>query len=137
MQQRVDERRAPAVADHLWTEDHVAELTRWPGRELVRTVDRKGERIRRLVHSEVLTFQRADLLRPDQGQTELAVVDSLRGEHRARELGRCVPVSSACSLYASTIRCTSLCRTTSSWPNCTNAMSSIDSRMSWTWIRPD
>jgi len=52
-------------------------------------------------------------------------------------LRRAVPVSSACRLYASTIRCTSLCRTTSSFPNSTNAIASIPARMSRTWMRPD
>ena len=40
-------------------------------------------------------------------------------------------------LYASTIRCTSLWRTTSWWPNSTKAIPSTVERMSRTWISPD
>ena len=94
----------------------------------------------------------------DERDPELAVLDALRGEHvpgerrprrprrprrrcgsRPRPRSSCwraVPVSSACRLYASTIRCTSLCRTTSSCPNSTNPIPSIARRMSRTWIRP-
>ena len=46
-----------------------------------------------------------------------------------RYLRRCVPVSSACSLYASTFRWTSLCRTTSSPPKRMNSMPSTPVRM--------
>src|SRR6266702_4630504 len=58
-------------------------------------------------------------------------IDDLDVDH-AHHLRRCVPVSSACSLYASTIRWTSLCRTTSSCPKRMNAMPSIEPRMSCT-----
>ena len=50
---------------------------------------------------------------------------------------RCVPVSSAWRLYASTMRWTSLCRTTSWLPNSMNAMPSISPRISRTWMRPE
>src|SRR3954467_12171907 len=102
----------------------------------------------------MLALERADLVRADELQPELPVPHPLVGPHGADplrgrgsvELGartvrdldldhrpylrRAVPVSSACSLYASTIRWTSLCLTTSSCPNRTNAMPSTEPRMS-------
>ena len=76
----------------------------------------------------MLALERADLVRLDERQPELALLDPLAGKHYlgdgdrladvqlsptpVRDLDvdhpsyfrRCVPVSSACSLYASTIR---------------------------------
>ena len=49
VQHRVHERRAPVVADHLRTDDDVAELARQSLRQIVERVDRERERIRRLV----------------------------------------------------------------------------------------
>src|SRR5262249_36844162 len=91
--------------------------------------------------------------------SELALVDPLGDQHAAGEVGarllldldaasvgdlddehqrrRLVPVASACIRYASTIRCTSLCRTTSAFQNPTNPMPSIVRRMSWTVRRPE
>src|SRR5687767_13046965 len=66
-----------------------------------------------------------------------APILDLDGEHQLRHRLRAVPVSSACCLYASTIRCTSLCRTTSWCVNSTKAIPSIVPRMSRTWISPD
>ena len=95
----------------------------------VKTVDREGERVGRLVDAEVLPLQGAALVRPDEGEPELSRLDAFTGENGTRELDcgrfvhllaravvdvyldhrlRCVPVCSACALYASTIRCTSL-----------------------------
>src|SRR5207342_1643251 len=105
-------------------------------------------------------LQAPHLLRPDEVQAELTVLDTLLREHLSRQRDRrilldldsapvldldrdhryrrrCVPVSSAWSLYASTIRWTRRCRTTSSFPNRMKAIPSIEPRMSWTWIRPD
>ena len=130
----MDERPAPLRPDHLRAEDDVAELARHSVGQRGEPVDREGERVGRLVDAEVLLFQRAALLRPDEGEPELAGIDPLARQHRPRELDRCglvhlptravddfdfyhrlrcVPVCSAWRLYASTIRCTSLCRTTS------------------------
>ena len=98
-------------------------------------------------------LQRPHLVGPDEVQPELTLLDALVGEYALRQRdrrlfldldaaavchldrdhryrSRCVPVSSAWSLYASTIRCTSRCRTTSSWPKRMNAIPSIEPRMS-------
>src|SRR5689334_21238714 len=157
----MDERRAPGVAYDLRAEHDVPEL---PGQAVgnrLAPVDGKGKRIRLLVDAEVLALQRADFLGRDELEAELAVVDPFGMQHSADQLRRgggvelgartvrnldldhrpyfrrAVPVSSACSLYASTIRWTSLWRTTSSCPKRTNAMPSIEPRMSCTWMRPD
>src|SRR4051812_48669001 len=161
MQHGVHERRAPRLAHDLRAEDDVAELARRALRHRVTAVDRKGKRVGLLVDAQMVALERADLLRADELQAELAVVDALFVQHAANQLRRgvcvelgarpvrdldlhhrrpyfrrCVPVSSACSLYASTMRWTSLCRTTSSCPKRTNAIPSIEPRMSWTWISP-
>src|SRR6186997_2729256 len=162
VQEPVDERGAPRVADDLRAEDGVAELTWHASGELVPPVDREREHVRGLVHSEVIALQRTHLVRPDECEPEVSRVDALGRQNEARDLlgarlvdlgaasildldrhhaadhfRRCVPVSSACLRYASTMRCTSLCRTTSSWPKRTNAIPSSEPRMSCTWIRPD
>src|SRR4029453_5320536 len=103
-------------------------------------------------------LQGAHLLEADERYPELAVDDSLGCEQllrehdgpgfvdrrpaRVRDLDldhhrrRAEPVSSACRLYASTIRWTSLCRTTSSCPNSTKPTPSSSRRISRTWITP-
>src|SRR5207302_4046435 len=109
----------------------------------------------------VLALEAGDPLRRDEDEPQLAVCNALGGEHPPRQLDRrllvdlhsrlvrdldldhvsqrrrWVPVSSACSLYASTIRWTSLCRTTSSCPKRMNAMPSMAPRMSCTWMSPE
>src|SRR5438128_9617688 len=106
----------------------------------------------------MLALERAALVRSDEREAELARLDSLAREDALRERDgsrlvdllagavvdrdvnhreRCVPVDSAWRLYASTIRCTSLWRTTSWWVNSTNAIPSTVERMSRTWISPD
>src|SRR3954447_13291150 len=105
----------------------------------------------------MLALQGAHLVRPDEREPEVALFDALGGEHGVRQLfgarlvdfdpasvldldrhhaadhfRRCVPVSSACLRYASTMRWTSLCRTTSSWLKRTNATPSRGPRMSCT-----
>src|SRR6185437_16408100 len=100
-----------------------------PRLELVPPVDREREDVRDLVRPEVVALQRPHLVRSDEVQPELAFLDALFGEDPPRERDRrflldldaaavchldrdhryrrrCVPVSSAWSLYASTIRCT-------------------------------
>ncbi len=57
VQQAVDERRPPGVADDLRAEDDVAELARHAGRERIASVDRKGEDVGRLVDPEMLALQ--------------------------------------------------------------------------------
>src|SRR5262245_9525705 len=120
------ERRTPRIAHDLWAEDHVAELPRKAVRRRRASVDRKREGVRLLVDAEVLAFQGADLLGSDERESELPLGDALGAEHLANQIGRssnvelrsrpirylyfdharyfrrCVPVSSACSLYAST-----------------------------------
>src|SRR5512142_2390903 len=134
VKKRMDQRRAPLGADHVRADDDVAELARHASGQRGEPVDREGERIGRLVHTEMLLLEGPALLRPDEREPELARADAFACQHRARELDygrfvhrgartvddfdldqrlRWVPVCSACRLYASTIRCTSLWRTTS------------------------
>src|SRR5579872_2446391 len=147
VQDGVNERRAPLRPDDLRADDDVAELARQPVGQLVERIERKRERVGRLVDAEVLALQRLALLRADEREPELARVDAFGSEDAADQLDRAglvdlharpvldldldhrrrsVPVSSEWRLYASTIRCTSLCRTTSWWLKWTNAMPSID-----------
>src|SRR5947209_4554962 len=158
MEQRVDERFPPLFTHHRRAHDDVAQLARQAVRQFLEPVEREGERVRGLVDAEVLALQRAALLRPDEREPELTRLDTLAREDALRERRRsrlvhrlaaavvdgdvyhrerCVPVVSVCFLYASTIRWTSLCRTTSWWPNSTNAMPSTAERMFCTWISPD
>src|SRR5262245_58933888 len=134
----MDERAAPIVADDIRTDHHVAELSRHAVGKRADPVDREGKRVGRLVDPKVLPLQRPALLRTDEGKPELPRGNPFTREHRLRELDRgglihilpravvdfdldhllrWVPVCSACALYASTIRCTSLWRTTSWWLN--------------------
>src|SRR5262249_15610354 len=152
------ERAAPLCTHDLWADDDVAQLARHAVGNFTKPVDGEGERVGRLVDAEVLPLQRSALVRPDEGESQFTCGHPFSGEHRLREPDRrglvdlsagtvrdldldhrlrCVPVCSACALYASTIRCTSLCRTTSWWLNSTNAMPSTVERMSRTWISPD
>src|SRR4029079_17673221 len=159
MEQPVDERPAPLLADHLRAEDDVTERSRLPVRQRRRAVDRERQDVRRLVDAEVLPLECTHLGRADERDPELAVRHPFGRAHVAGERDRTFvvhgdaasvrdldlehqrcraePVSSACRLYASTIRCTSLCRTTSSWPNSTKPMPSSERRMSRTWISPE
>ena len=85
----------------------------------------------------MLALQLPHLVRIDECDPELTVVDPFGAQDLSRELDsarlvhrQAAPVldlngdhlfcSSVCSLYASTIRCTSLWRTTSLWSNSTN-----------------
>src|ERR671919_236406 len=158
VQEAVHERAPPGVADHLRTDDDVAELARNALRKLLATVDRKGEHVRLLVHPEVLALQLPHASGPLEADAEIAFADALGRQDAAAELGdgrlvdrrpapvleldpnhrrRCVPVCSAWCLYASTIRCTRTWRTTSWCPNSTNSIPSIVARISRTWIRPE
>src|SRR6266508_2530619 len=133
---------------------HVTERARNPFGNLVAPVDREREHVGRLVDPEVVALEVADLFLVDERDPELAVLDAFRGEQAPRELDgsglvdlhpapvvdldrdchlcRAVPVSSACCLYASTMRWTSLWRTTSRWLKWTNAIPSIALRISCT-----
>src|SRR5215471_14089279 len=158
MERGVHERSTPSVADDLWAHDDVAELPGQPLREFLEPVERKREGVGRLVDAEVLALEAPALLGTDEDEPHLSCLDSLCGEHAPHELAgavavdldagavldldldhrrRAVPVSSVWSLYASTIRWTSLCRTTSRWSKCTNAIPSIEPRISCTWMSPD
>ena len=122
VEQPVRQRRAPRLADDRGAEDDVAERARQAFRQLVAAVDREREHVGRLVDPEMLALQLAHLLRPDEREPELPVLDSLSPQHRTRELDgralvdldtapvvdldgqhpcryllRPVPVSSACS----------------------------------------
>ena len=153
MQDGVDERPLPLFSNDLRAHHDVAELARQPVGQIVERVERERERVGRLVDLEMLELERAALLGADEHEPEVTRLDSFTGEHLAGELDgaglvdgdarpvldldldhrfRSVPVSSECFLYASTIRCTSLWRTTSSCVKFTNAMSSIELRMSRT-----
>ena len=83
VQQAVDERRAPRVADDVRAEHDVAERARDAGRHLVAAVEREREHVRRLVDAEVLALQRADFLGRDELEAELTVVDPFGMQHRA------------------------------------------------------
>src|SRR5439155_19798633 len=139
----------------------IAELAGDSHGQALAAVDREREHVGGLIDSEVVALQHPDLLGADEDEAELPLLDALGGQHRAGKRGRSflvhldtaairyfdrdhasyllrsVPVSSACSRYASTMRWTSLCRTTSSWPKRTKATPSSEPRMSWTWISPD
>src|SRR6185312_12171967 len=152
------ERPAPLLPHDVGADDDVAELARHAVGQRGEPVDREGERVGRLVGAQVLALQVAALVGADEREPELASADSFSREHGLHEpdrgrlvhfparavdhldvdhLLRWVPVCSACCLYASTIRCTSLWRTTSWWLNSTNAMPSTVERMSRTWISPE
>src|SRR6266540_2597136 len=159
MEQPVHEWATPLVADNVGAQHHVTKRARNARRQLVAAVDRKREHIRRLINSEVLSLQHTHLLRRHERQPQLTLEDALGREHLVRQRcrgidvdcapaairdldgdhqrARCVPVSSTWRLYASTIRWTSLWRTTSLCVNRTNAMLSIPSRIVCTWIRPE
>src|SRR5579862_6427046 len=135
------ERLAPALADHVRTEHDISERAREPVRQLVAAVDRKGEDVGGLVDAEMIALERAHLVGSDEREPQLPVRDPLGAQdacgeldrrclvdldrEQARQRLRSVPVSSAWCLYASTIRCTSWCLTTSWWPKRMNAMPSI------------
>src|SRR5687767_2923584 len=130
MEQRVDQRPAPGLPHDFWADDRVTELSRESVGHLVPLVDRERKHVSRLVDPQVVALQALDLRGLDEVDPELPLVDPLDGEHALRERDRsllvdlppasvvdldrdhqrlrCVPVSSAWRLYASTIRCTSL-----------------------------
>src|SRR5688572_15823360 len=158
VEEAVHERCAPGVTDDLRAEDDVPELARHAVREGLAAVDRKREHVRGLVDAQVLALQLAHALGRLEGDAEVAVVHPLVAQHPsagfengALVLGdaaavgdldpdhrrRCVPVSSAWRLYASTIRWTSTWRTTSWLPNSTNSIPSISPRICRTWMRPE
>src|SRR5687767_5832982 len=158
VQEAVNERPVPGRADDLWAEHDVAELTWYAGGELVAPVDRERQDVGRLVDPEMGALELAHTHRRLEDDPEVALGDVLRREHAAAELRharlvdrrpapvgdldsyhrrRCVPVSSAWRLYASTMRWTSTWRTTSWLPNSTNSIPSISARMRWTWMSPD
>jgi hypothetical protein len=117
VQDRMDERSPPFLPHDLRADDRVAELPREPVRNLLALVDRECEGVRRLVDSEVLSLQPLDLVRLDEVDAELTVVDTFRRKHlpgkrdrallvdllpasvvdfdRDHQRLRCVPVSSA------------------------------------------
>src|SRR5438105_5678000 len=154
VQEAVRQRPPPLVAHHLRAENDVAEDARHTLVNDLAAVDREREHIGGLVDPEVIALQLAHLVRTDERDPELAVLDPLGPQHAPRELDgpglvdlRPASVldvdgdhrfrSSVCSLYASTMRCTSLCRTTSLCPNSTNWMPSMSVSTSRTWTRPD
>src|SRR5262249_14110708 len=154
VEQPVRERPPPLVADDLRADDDVAERPRYAVRKRVAAVDRERQHVRALVDCQVLGLQRAHLVFADEGDPQLAVVHAFGPEHASRELDsrRLVDCdaasvvhldrdhrlrSSPCSLYASTMRCTSLWRTTSRWPNSTNSMPSMPRSTSRTCTSPD
>ena len=106
-------------------EQAAVELARDFRGQLVTPVDRKREDVRRFVDPDVLALERTALVDRHEEKSDLGILDPLGREHAPSELGRrlgvdllpapvrdldgdhrfrCVPVSSACSLYASTIR---------------------------------
>src|SRR6185312_276462 len=65
VEEAMDERPTPFVADHLRTDDDVAELARHALGELVAPVDREREDVGGLVDPQVLALQAAHLVGPD------------------------------------------------------------------------
>src|SRR5439155_25551949 len=106
-------------------------------------VHREGEHVGRLVAPAVLAVQAPHLVLWDERDRQVALRHAGRPERRPRrslDLRHSAPVDldldrygfsrEAYSPYAATIRCTSLCRTTSSPPKRTNSMPSTEPRMS-------
>jgi hypothetical protein len=83
VQEPVHEGRLPGLADDLWAENGVAELSRELGLERLARVDREREHVCNLVDPEMLSLECADLVRPDEVQPELALIDALLGQHLA------------------------------------------------------
>src|SRR4051812_46329495 len=84
VQQPVDERRPPRLADHLRAEHRVAELARQPGCERLATVDREREHVGDLVAPDVVALELPHLVGTDEMQAELALRDpSLASTSRA------------------------------------------------------
>src|SRR5207248_495376 len=125
VQHAVRERPPPGLSDHGRTEDDVAEHARHTLVNRPDAVDRERQDVGHLVVRQVLALQGAHLLLTDEGDAELTVLDTLGAKHVARQLDRAALVdvdaasvvdldrdhllrSSLCSLYASTIRWTSL-----------------------------
>jgi len=84
----VDQRLAPVVADDVGADDEIADVPRHAVRKGLTPVDREGQNVRNLVHSEVLALELARLLREHEDETDLTLVDPLRGQHLAHELDR-------------------------------------------------
>jgi hypothetical protein len=136
------------VVRALRAHDHVTELARADG---LAVVDRERQDVRRLVASPVLAVEPPDLVLGYERDRQVAVVDTgsvesrCGGRAKRRILGpvdlqvqrydRCS--RDEYSSYASTIRCTSLCLTTSSPPKRTNSIPSTDPRMSPITTSPD
>ena len=88
VEEPVNERSAPFVADDLRAEHDVSEGPRNAIGQLVSSVEREREDVRRLVDPEVLVLQRSHLVGVDERDPELAVVDAFRREDRPGELFR-------------------------------------------------
>ena len=117
VEERMDERSPPLLSHDLRTDDRVAELPRRPVGHSFALVDRECEHVGRLVDPEVLALQTPDLVRLDEVDAQLSLVDAFGGEHALCERDRpslvdvltasvvdldrdpqrlrCVPVSSA------------------------------------------
>jgi hypothetical protein len=117
VEERMDERLAPLLSDDLGADDRIAELPRKPVGHLLALIDREREHVGLLVDPQVLALQAPDLVRFDEVDAELSVLDAFRREYALRERDRsllvdllpasvvdldrdhqrlrCVPVSSA------------------------------------------
>src|SRR6476646_11216632 len=84
MQETMHERLPPGLAGDLRAENRVAELAWHPFRQALAAVDRKREHVGRLVDIQMLALQRADLVRADEQQAELSLLDPFGREHVAR-----------------------------------------------------
>jgi hypothetical protein len=82
VQHAVHERPPPLVADDLRADGDVAERARDPLGQRLAAVEREREDVGRLVDPEVVALQLAALLRPDECEADLAVLDPLRCETR-------------------------------------------------------
>ena len=88
VQEPVHERLPPRVAHDLRADDEIAERARQPVRQLLAPVEREREHVRRLVDPEVLLLQRPALVRGNEREPELALLDPLGGENALCELDR-------------------------------------------------
>src|SRR5215207_4893966 len=80
VEERMDERLAPLLSDDLWAADRVAELSRKPVGHLFPLIDRECEHVGGLVDPQVLALQAPDLVRLDEVDAELSLLDAFGRE---------------------------------------------------------
>jgi hypothetical protein len=88
VEERMDERLTPLLSDDLWADDRIAELSRKPVGDLFALIDREREHVGGLVDPQVLSLQAPNLVRPDEMDAELSVLDAFPREYALRERDR-------------------------------------------------